>query len=134
MADRIKHLAAALVTKTAEVAVALVGEPNRQLSSKRELRFGRKGSLAVVIDGTKAGCWYDYENGIGGDLIDLIERVRGVDFRGAVTYAEHFGGSTSTMVMSPKPAAAVRIANRPSDARSIGSFKSTGLHLVSGQP
>jgi putative DNA primase/helicase len=100
-----RSIAAALTSRTAEVAMALLGEPNRQLSSKRELRFGRKGSLAVVVDGTKAGCWYDHENGSGGDLIDLIERVRDVDFRDAVAYAEQFICSTSTWTISPGPAA-----------------------------
>ena len=84
----ITTIAAALTAHAAELAIALLGEPNRQLSSKRELRFGRKGSLAVVTDGAKAGWWYDHENGIGGDLINLIEHVQGVTFREAVAYAE----------------------------------------------
>ena len=105
----ITAIAVALTTRAAEVAVALLGEPNRKLSSKRELRFGHKGSLAVVTAGTKAGCWFDYENGTGGDIIDLIERVRGVDFRGAAAYAEQFDGPISTMVLSPKPTAAARL-------------------------
>jgi hypothetical protein len=102
-------LRSVLAGRAAEIAPALLGEPNWDLSNNRQLRFGHKGSLAVVTDGTKAGCWYDYENGNGGDIIDLIEHVRGVDFRDAVAYAEQFGGSTSTMVMSPKPAAAARL-------------------------
>ena len=44
----ITTIAAALTARATELATALLGEPNRQLSSKRELRFGRKGSLAVV--------------------------------------------------------------------------------------
>ena len=32
----------------AALALRLFGEPNRRLSSGRELRFGRRGSLAVV--------------------------------------------------------------------------------------
>jgi hypothetical protein len=103
-------IAAALTTRAAEVAVALLGEPNRQISSKCELRFGRKGSLAVVTDGTKAGCWYDYKNGYGGDIIDLIERVRCVDFSDAIAYAEQFYGSISALPMSPQPAIPARSA------------------------
>jgi hypothetical protein len=37
-----------LTARAAEVAIALLGEHNRLLSSRRELRFRRKGSLAVV--------------------------------------------------------------------------------------
>jgi putative DNA primase/helicase len=87
------RVAAALTARTTEVATALLGEANRQLSSKRELRFGRKGSLAVVTRGKKAGWWYDHENGVGGDLINLIEHVQGVSFREAVIFAEGIIGS-----------------------------------------
>jgi putative DNA primase/helicase len=89
----ITTIASALTARATELATALLGESNRQLSSKRELRFGRKGSLAVVTHGTKAGWWYDHENGVGGDLINLIERVQGISFREAVTYAEGIIGS-----------------------------------------
>jgi putative DNA primase/helicase len=106
-----KAVRAALGACAAEVAIALLGEPNRQLSSKRELRFGRKGSLAVVTDGTKAGWWYDHENGNGGDIVDLIERVRGVNFRDAVAYAEQFNGSTSILAISTAPAASAHSAD-----------------------
>jgi putative DNA primase/helicase len=83
-----RSIATSLTARAAEVAMDLLGEPNRQLSSKRELRFGRKGSLAVAINGTKTGSWYDHEHGVGGDLIDLIQRVQGVTFREAIIYAE----------------------------------------------
>jgi hypothetical protein len=89
----ITTVAAALAARTSEVATGLLGEPNRRLSRKCELRFGRKGSLAVLTHGTKAGCWYDHENGEGGDLINLIEHVQGVSFREAVIYAEGIIGS-----------------------------------------
>src|SRR5437879_5703423 len=88
----ITAIRAALTARAAETAIALLGEPNRPLSSRRELRFRRKGSLAVVIDGAKAGRWYDHEDGIGGDLINLIERAHGITFREAVVYAEQFIG------------------------------------------
>src|SRR6516162_3373602 len=89
-------ISAALTAPAAEVAIALLGEPNRALSSRRELRFGRKGSLAVVIEGRKCGQWYDHEVGIGGDLIDLIQRVHGINFPDAITYAEQFFGLAPT--------------------------------------
>jgi putative DNA primase/helicase len=107
----ITTLAAELTTRTAEVAVALLGEPNRKLSSKRELRFGRKGSLAVLTVGTKAGCWYDHENGTGGDIIDLIKRVHGVNFRETVAYAAKFNGSTYTPTILRTPVASAPTAD-----------------------
>ena len=99
---------AALTARAAEVAIALLGEPNRLLSSRRELRFHRKGSLAVVIDGAKSGRWYDFEDGLGGDLIDLIKRVHGVTFREAVAYAEQFVGSVATLTITSAPATCAR--------------------------
>jgi Toprim domain len=104
----ITTVAAALAARTSEVATGLLGEPNRRLSRKCELRFGRKGSLAVLTHGTKAGCWYDHENGEGGDLINLIEHVQGVSFREAVNYAEGIIGSV------PARPSLARIACAPS--------------------
>lgn len=85
-----------LTARAAEVAMEFLGEPNCQLSSKRELR--RKGSLAVLTNGTKAGSWYDHEHGVGGDLIDLIDH--GVTFREVVTYAKRFIGLLPTLETS----------------------------------
>jgi RecA-family ATPase len=53
------------------VAHLLLGEPNRTLSSKTELRYGKRGSLSVDL--TK-GTWFDNEAGQGGGLLDLITR------------------------------------------------------------
>jgi putative DNA primase/helicase len=78
---------AGLVARAPEVAIALVGEPNRGLSSKRELRFGRHGSMALVITGPKAGLWHDHEIGDGGDMLALVMRERRVGFADAVDYA-----------------------------------------------
>jgi putative DNA primase/helicase len=113
----ITTIAGALTARATEVATALLGESNRQLSSKRELRFGRKGSLAVVTRGAKAGGWYDHENGIGGDLINLIEHVQGVTFREAVTYAEGIIGSVPILEPSPEPATYARSADVGSTGR-----------------
>jgi putative DNA primase/helicase len=68
-------LRAALRERAADLAILLVGHPNRLMSSKRQLRFGNKGSLSVEISGAKAGLWYDHESSEGGDLFSLIMRV-----------------------------------------------------------
>lgn len=52
-----------------ERARALFGEPNRRLSTRRELRFGTNGSVAVQIDGPQAGLWYSFEALRGGTLL-----------------------------------------------------------------
>jgi hypothetical protein len=89
----ITSLRVALVQHAAEIAVTVLGEPNLRLcSSGRELRFGNRGSLAIAINGPKAGQWYDHETGEGGDLIDR-RRERCCSFRDATTYAEELIGT-----------------------------------------
>jgi hypothetical protein len=94
---------AGLAARVAKIAIALVGEPNRPLSSKSQLRFGRKGSLAVMTAGPKTGSWYDHENGIGGDLIDLVRHVHGCSFRDALAIAaELLDGNLTAQVKSAR--------------------------------
>jgi putative DNA primase/helicase len=101
----ITSLRVALVQRAAELVIMVLGEPNSRLSSGRELRFGNRGSLAVAMDGPKAGQWYDHENGEGGDLIDLIRRERCSSFRDAITYAEELiGTAPQRRRRSPSPA------------------------------
>ena len=44
------ELAARLNERVADLARTLLGEPNRSLSSRSQLRFGNKGSIAVEVD------------------------------------------------------------------------------------
>jgi putative DNA primase/helicase len=56
-----------------EIIRSALGEPNRKLSTKRQWRWGRKGSFALNVTGPNAGLWFDHENGVGGDIIDFIK-------------------------------------------------------------
>jgi hypothetical protein len=47
-------------------AIARWGEPS--FRSRREWRWGRRGSLALSVSGKKRGLWYDHESGRGGRL------------------------------------------------------------------
>ena len=60
------------------VARRLCGEPNQQRSTRRTLRFGTNGSLAVEIGGDNRGTYYDHENKVGGGTLDLIRNKLGV--------------------------------------------------------
>jgi putative DNA primase/helicase len=86
-------LRAALRERAADLAILLVGHPNRLMSSKRQLRFGNKGSLSVEISGAKAGLWYDHESSEGGDLFSLIMREQGCGFVDAKKFAQDFVGT-----------------------------------------
>jgi len=61
-----------------DIARRLLGEPNHQLSSRTQLRFGSKGSIAVEVAGSKAGTWYDHENQVGGSGWEMLRLKGGV--------------------------------------------------------
>jgi hypothetical protein len=57
-----------------ELAANLWGGPNKQLSTRAELRFGTHGSKSVK---PKERIWRDHETGKGGGYIDLYLLVYG---------------------------------------------------------
>lgn len=57
------------------VARKILGDPNPQLSSKAELRFGQHGSLSVDLE---KGVWADHEAKTGGGVIDLLMVRKGL--------------------------------------------------------
>ena len=80
------------------VAIALLGEPNAALSSERELRYGRRGSLAVHIAGPYAGTFRDHEANEGGGVLKLVQRERGGNRRQAWAWLCSEGFSTDATV------------------------------------
>ncbi len=56
------------------VARRLLGDPNKALSSRTELRYGTNGSLSVDLE---KGTWFDHESQVGGGVLDLIRREIG---------------------------------------------------------
>lgn len=56
------------------VARLLLGEPNKAMSSKTELRFGSNGSLSIDI---RKGVAADHQSGEGGGVLWLIQRQTG---------------------------------------------------------
>jgi hypothetical protein len=88
-----KALKAALAERLPDVLRAIIGEPNRHLSTRRDWRFRSKGSLSVVMTGPDAGLWFDHEAGEGGDMLDLLMRDRGVTFPQALALAADLAGA-----------------------------------------
>ena len=74
-----------------DVARALLGEPNRRLSTARELRYGTHGSLAVHVGGEYSGTWRDHEAGEGGGVLALVMRERGGSERDALAWLREGG-------------------------------------------
>ena len=67
---------AELRARVPELAVELLGKPTFRMG--QEWRWGRKGSLSVVIGGARAGMWFDHEEGRGGWFSDLVGRDLGL--------------------------------------------------------
>jgi len=57
----------------------------------KAIRFGSHGSLSFVVDGAKAGLWYDHESGEGGDLVTYLIQRKGFDVKSAFEYLEQRG-------------------------------------------
>ena len=65
------------------VAERLLGEPNQRLSTRREARWGRKGSRVLNLE---SGLWKDFESGEGGGVIDLVSAELNLDKSAAAAW------------------------------------------------
>ncbi len=89
-----------------DVAGALLGTPNKGLSGKTELRFGRQGSISIDL---KTGQFFDHENKEGGGVIDLVKRERRCSDREAFDWLkDNFGvedkaSTTRPPLREPEP-------------------------------
>ncbi len=92
-AEELRH---SLKFKAENIVRDLLGEPNKRLSNGRELRYGEHGKIAVRISGEKAGMWHDFSSDKGGDLFDLVQHVRGGEFKTAAEYLRGVVGMKST--------------------------------------
>lgn len=70
------------------VAKLLLGEPNKELTTKAELRFGTNGSLSVDV---KKAVWRDHEESIGGGVLELIRAYKGISGAEAMQWLEKNG-------------------------------------------
>ena len=70
------------------VARDLLGDPNRHLSDKRQLRWGSKGSISLDL---RTGGWFDHERGEGGGVLALVERELCCDRAGAMEWLRQQG-------------------------------------------
>lgn len=69
----------------ADIVLELLGPPLAR--GRVEWRWGKKGSLAVIVGGEKAGFWFDHESGQGGAILELISRELGTDRLHAISWA-----------------------------------------------
>jgi hypothetical protein len=97
------EIARALKDRAEDIAISLLGEPSSQ--SRREYRWGRRGSLWLSRACADRGRWFDHERGEGGDLLDLIARERGLQLGEALRIAErdYLGGGGEMLTPRPRP-------------------------------
>ena len=79
-----------------DIAIHLLGNPNKSLSTNNELRYGKKGSMSIKISGPNQGMWRDFESDQGGDVIALIKRERHLDNKEVFNYASSLLGLGDT--------------------------------------
>ena len=91
-APAVRDIAALLNGRIADLARDLLGEPNRSLSSAKQLRFGTHGSIAVEIEGDDAGRWFDHERGVGGDGLEMVRQRHGNTNGAALDWARRWLG------------------------------------------
>lgn len=118
----VEDLRPALFGCAGELAEALLGHPNRAMSTRRQLRFGKHGALSIEIAGPNVGLWCDHSEGSGGDLFSLIQRERGCSFPEALEFAAEFVGSAPVR----RPVLAV---SDESDAESIEKKKALARQI-----
>ena len=114
----VADVAAALARIAEGVFLSLLGKPTSRTS--RELRYGRRGSLACRIAGPHAGRWTSFEDGTHGDLLDMIQRERRVDLPEAPQIAlnDYLSGRPLPVAPArPDPPAASRIIDPDDEAQ-----------------
>src|SRR5262245_48485762 len=72
----------------ANVARRVLGQENKRLSTRNELRFGTHGSTSVDLE---KGTFFDHEANRGGGILDLINRKIGGDHSDAIRWLSEEG-------------------------------------------
>jgi P4 family phage/plasmid primase-like protien len=103
----IAFIAQSLNERIHDLCLCLLGQPNKALSNKTQLRYRGKGSLAVEIAGDKIGEWYDHEKGVGGDALKLVCHELNMTNGAACAWAKDW------LNIEPKTTAKTRTAKIP---------------------
>ena len=120
---------AELRTRVPELALELLGNPTFRVG--QEWRWGRKGSLSVVVSGDKAGMWFDHEIGQGGGFIDLVGRdLRMVRSEANNWIADRIGKGGRVWPVRQRPAPRAITANVPTaQPLAFDPASSPGIHM-----
>ncbi len=89
-----------------QVFVALGGDPPKRGRARAFYRNGDN-AQAVSLDDAK-GCWFDHRDGVGGGMLDLIQRVLGCDRADALRWLS---------IVTGTPLADRSLTDRPASSR-----------------
>ena len=107
-----------LRARAEEIVRSYLGEPNRRLSTKRQLRWHPKGSFVLNVAGDRVGLWYDHAAKTGGDIIEFIRQQRGCSIGEAIDEAlKYLGPSWSSSTAPPRSQPAQPKAEEDNSAR-----------------
>ena len=86
-----------------DIVRSFLGEPNRALSNRRQLRWHPKGSFVLNVASDKTGLWYDHASKTGGDIIDFFKAQLGGTIGEAIDEAlRYLGPSWSSSTAPPR--------------------------------
>jgi putative DNA primase/helicase len=111
-----------LAERIDSLALCILGKPTHRYPS--EWRYGRRGSLSIVIRGDKRGQFFNHERGEGGDALELVRRVNGGSISDAMRWATRWLGncSSSSHLQLPAKSISLKIAvSEPDSAERIKS-------------
>lgn len=105
---------AELRARVPELSVELLGRPT--FRAGQEWRWGRKGSLSVVVTGARAGMWFDHEEGRGGWFPELVGRDLGMAREDATDWiADRIGMAALPRPTRQRSTPGARPANDPGE-------------------
>ena len=119
----VADLAARVNHRMADLAQTLLGDPNPAHTTKYQLRYGSKGSLAIEIAGPRAGRWYDHEAGVGGDGLELIKHHKGLPDAEARRWARDWLGDLHHRATSSSTPGLGSVDRKTSVAEIVASCK-----------
>jgi len=95
-----KDIEASLSLNMESLCLALLGEPNRNQSTKTNYRYGAKGSLSIDLG---SGLWKNFETEEGGNSFGLIKSVHHfTDFKDVLAFAKEFLGGYQVLIPQSK--------------------------------
>lgn len=125
----VADLAARVNTRMADLAQSLLGDPSPSHSTKSQLRYGTKGSMAIEIAGPRAGRWFDHEAGVGGDGLELIRHHKSLSDTEARRWARNWIGE-----IQHRPTPAVAAVSGTMDSKKAVAEIIAHLEGIAGTP